>query len=154
MGTTISNMRSLWGQYSRGSVVITTWILDWSCWVWANFAAIQRVKAGEDQGWCRVREGNQESKKIFEKLLSSCEDGKRFTPVCPDSSEQEAVGRPWRGQWRSECYVQGLAYSLKLSYCLEKWVRRSSSDVDQGLEYQVEEILDFKNSLYLVKWVG
>ena len=46
-----------------------------------------------------------------------------------------------------------MVYSLKLSYCLEKQLRRSGSDVDQVVEHEVEEILDFKNSLYLVKGV-
>ena len=45
-----------------------------------------------------------------------------------------------------------MAYSLKLSYCLEKLLRRSASDSDEL--YEVEKILDNRDSQYLVKWVG
>ena len=45
-----------------------------------------------------------------------------------------------------------MAYSLKLSYCLEKLLRRSGSDSDEV--YEVEKILDNRDSQYLVKWVG
>ena len=48
-----------------------------------------------------------------------------------------------------------MAYLLKLSYCLEKLIRRSGSDIiDKDDEYEVEEILDYNKGLYLVKWVG
>ena len=46
-----------------------------------------------------------------------------------------------------------MAYSLKLSYYLEKLLRRSDSDVEEGV-YEVEKILDYRDSQHLVKWVG